>query len=86
MAPSSLTAFMTFFCIALIMSPLEMVLQSYRFLEPWLYLSFQVYKATFSLIFMIVEIVDYTSADWASLVGWIRYLMLVLIIVTVVMG
>lgn len=77
---------MFFFCIALVMSPLEMVLQSYRFLEPWIYLSFQIYKVAFAVIFAIVEIVAYTKEDWSSLAVWIKYMMLVLIIITVVMG
>ena len=86
MTSSGLTVFMLFFLLALIMSPLEMVLQSYRLLEPWLYLSFQAYKLTFAIIFVIVQTVEYTNADWNSLAAWIRYLMLVLIIITVVMA
>ncbi|KAK5164927.1 uncharacterized protein LTR77_009592 [Saxophila tyrrhenica] len=82
----TLTAFMVFFFIALIMSPLEMVLQSYRMLQPWLYLSFQVYKLVIAIIFTIVEIIEYTNQDWTSIAGWIRILMISLIAVTVVVG
>jgi hypothetical protein len=52
---------MFFFCVALVLEPLEMVLHSYRYLEPWLYLSFQVYKVLLSTIFFIYEIYGYTK-------------------------
>ena len=58
---SAYSAFMFFICVALILDPLEMVLQSYRYLEPWLYLSFQVYKALLSIIFLVYEIYQYTE-------------------------
>ena len=63
---------MALFCIALVMEPLEMVLQSYRLLEPSVYLAFQVYKTVLSTIFTIIEIVAYTSMDWAAKAWWIR--------------
>ena len=52
---------MAFICIALILEPLEMVLQSYQYLEPWLYLSFQVYKALLSTGFLIFEVYAYVK-------------------------
>ena len=52
---------MAFFVIALVLEPLEMVFQSYRLLEPWLYLSFQVYKALLSTTFLIFSIYAYVS-------------------------
>lgn len=69
---------MSFFCIALVLEPLEMVLQSYRFLEPWLYLSLQVYKCLLSTIFFIYEIYDYSQRGSSETGIWKYVLILIL--------
>lgn len=72
---------MFFFCVALIMEPLEMVLQSYRFLEPWLYLSFQVYKCLVSTAFFVYEIYAYTklSKEESDIWRWVSIIILAFI-------
>ncbi|KAK3054573.1 hypothetical protein LTR09_004302 [Extremus antarcticus] len=67
------------------MSPLEMVLKSSRYLEPWLYLGFQVYKVGFSIVFAVLEIVEYAQQQWILFAEGYRYLEIVLIAVAVVM-
>jgi hypothetical protein len=74
---------MVFFCIGLIMSPLEMVFQSYRLLEPWVYLAFQIYKTLFGLIFTIIEIVAYTRTAWGDGLSFTQILMIVLVVISV---
>ena len=61
---------MFFICVALILEPLEMVLQSYRYLEPWLYLSFQVYKALLTIVFLVYEIYQYTELPASEPAVW----------------
>ena len=75
---------MFFFCVALILEPLEMVLQSYRFLEPWLYLSFQIYKCVLSTSFVIYNIVLYTQrgADEKGIWKWVWILIFSLLACT----
>jgi len=82
---STLTAFMVLSVISLAMSPLEMVLKSSRYLEPWLYLGFQVYKVGFSIVFAVLEIVEYAQQQWILFAEGYRYLEIVLIAVAVVM-
>lgn len=74
---------MVFFVIMLIMTPLEMVFHSVRFLEPWTYLSFQIFRVLFSIIFIIVQIVAYVNVDKALYPSWLRILNIVLIVVIV---
>ena len=45
------------------MTPLEAVLQSYRILEPWLYLSFQIYKAVVGSVLLGVGIYFWSQAS-----------------------
>ena len=64
---------MAFLLIALFMEPLEMVFQSYRILEPWLYLTIQVYKAIVGTVLLaagIYIVVQHTAVavDLADLV------------------
>lgn len=47
-----------------------MVFSSYRLLEPWLFLSFQVYKALFSTLFLIITIVGYAQGNKDALAIW----------------
>lgn len=47
---------MALLIIALIIEPVEMVFQSYRILEPWLYLALQIYKAAVATILLIIGI------------------------------
>lgn len=83
MSNSTLTAFMFFILLALLMSPLEMVLQSYRYLEPWVYLCFQVYKAVISTAFVIILGVLYTQVDRSGIALWITIINIILIAFTV---
>jgi hypothetical protein len=83
---STLTAFITLFGFALIMSPLEMVLHSYRLLEPWLFVAFQAYKSLFATIFPIIEIVQYTTTDWSTVSSWLKLLTELMIAVTICMA
>lgn len=80
---STLTAFMFFIMLALLMSPLEMVLQSYRYLEPWVYLGFQVYKAVISTIFVVILGVLFTEVDKSGIAYWITIINIILIAFTV---
>ena len=75
---------MFFFCIALILSPLEMVLHSYRLLLPSVYLSFQVYKSLFSTIFFVIVIYEYTTG-YGQNVGLVRIFLLIVVVVAVLM-
>lgn len=61
---------MFFYCVALILEPLEMVLQSYRYLEPWVYLGFQIYKVFLSVAFLIYEIYQYTVVGETTTGVW----------------
>ena len=61
---------MFFFVVALGLEPLEMVLHSYRILELWLYLSFQVYKTLVSTIYFIYEIYGYTKRGEKEVGVW----------------
>ena len=72
---------MFFFCVALISEPLEMVFDSYRLLEPWFYLSSQVYKTMLSTICLIVQILAYVRHipgiwKWVELVLLIELLLM----------
>ena len=71
---------MFFFVVALGLEPLEMVLHSYRSLEPWLYLSFQVYKTLLSTIYFIYEIYGYTKRgeEEVGIWKWVWILLLAL--------
>lgn len=53
---------MAFLIIALIIMPVEMVFQSYRILQPWLYLTFQVYEAVLGSGLTFCGI--YIAASW----------------------
>ena len=64
---------MLVFAVALISEPLEMVLMSFRLLEPILYLSFQISKAILSTAYlgvvvnMLVKKEDPAVGDWANI-------------------
>ena len=64
---SAYYVFMAIFTIALVLEPVEMVFDSYRLLEPWLYLSFQVYKALFSTLFLIIVVVGSAKGNQDAL-------------------
>lgn len=52
------------------MEPLEMVFQSYRILEPWLYLAFQAYKSLVTTIFLALAIDAFVKGDKDALGLW----------------
>jgi len=70
--------FLVLCLIALILEPLEMMFQSYRVLEPWLYLSFQIYKILFSGAFLIFAAYNYAEVRQGVV-------MLAVLVVTVIM-
>lgn len=49
--------------ITLLTGPLELLFQSLDFLEPWLYLSFQVFKVLFATAFSADELYRYLTLD-----------------------
>ncbi|KAK3714485.1 hypothetical protein LTR37_007791 [Vermiconidia calcicola] len=71
---------MTLLCFALVMMPLEMVFQSYRLLEPWLFLAFQIYKVLFGTIFTILLIAGYARTDYSGPGSWLEYIVIATIV------
>lgn len=47
-----------------------MVFDSHRALEPWLYLSFQVFKALFATLFFIIAVVGYAQSRVDAIAIW----------------
>ena len=52
------------------MEPIEMVFQSYKILEPWVYLGFQVYKSFITTLFLALAIAAMVKGDGDALGIW----------------
>ena len=61
---------MTIFCLVLVAETIEMILHSYRALEPWLFLAFQIYKCASSSLFLGIEVYEYATKNQSSIYLW----------------